>query len=324
MKTRILLLPVLVAMMLFNACKKDDQQGPGGDNGSYNYGPGAIFIKQGTEGITKIDMSTGELSLVMKNWLDAGWDISWDGKKGVKQVDVSYDETKYIIFNTGDGSTLKEVSYEPADNHGGLPCISPDGTKLALRPTLREGLVILDMAGNVLKSIAGYGADHTFEYLDPINWAPDGSILFKKNSSLYRTSVDFSRAFKIKDIPFSDWKGDAVASPDGQKIAMSLNGHIWLMNADGSDLHQVTQSSQQEVAPSFSPDSRYIAMKANSRAGVPGSGTTAPHLCLIPADGQVYKVYPGEDNRVIHPTVKGASPDSRGLGVAIVGDFVWR
>lgn len=318
---------VLVVAALFiaiSSCKKDNRSGRQG--GNFNYGTGSIYIRQGTEGITRINMSTGELSSVLGNWSDAGWDISWDGSMGIKQVNRPADYlTKYILFSTANGATVREIDFEPNDNSGGLPAISPDGSKLALRPTLRDGLVILDMNGNVIKHVIGYGNDHEFEYLDPINWTPDGAILFKKGNSLYRTSTDFSRASKIREIPFSDWQGAAVASLDGKKIALSAGGHIWMMSADGSDFHQITESNQAELAPSFSPDSKFIAIKANSRASLPGDGfNTAPHLCLIPADGQVYKVYPGEDDRVIQVIVKGTSSNNEGLGKAIVGDFVWR
>jgi len=320
-----LVLTTLLLMVLSGACKKSDTPAPGGNNNNYNYGTGAVFIKQGTEGISRFDMSTGVLSGVIPNWQSAGWDISWDGTKGVKQVDKTTYDTRYVIFNTSNGSTIKEIFYEPNDNHGGLPYISPDGALLALRPGFDDGLVILNMEGKVLRNIEGYGSTHEFKYLDPISWEPGGTILFKKDGGLWRTSADFNRATKVRDIPFDDWKGDASASADGKKIAMSLGGHIWLMNADGSDFHQVTESTFSEVAPCFSPDSRYIAMKANPRAPGDGDvGGNAYHLCIIPADGKVHKPYPGEDKQVIHPVVKGATPDSRGLGITVVGDFVWR
>lgn len=307
------------------SCSKHNDGPDRNDNGSYNYGTGHVFIKQGTQGITRIDMSNGVLSNVMANWSNgSGWDISWDGTKGVKAVNAGTRDTRYIIFNVSGGETVKEIHYEPNDNNGGLPEISPDGRLLALSPTLRDGLVILDMNGNVLRNISGYGNTHKFEYLDPICWEATGTILFKKDGGLWRTSTDFSRASKVRDIPFSDWRGYASASPDGKKIALSLGNHIWLMNADGSDFHKITESNQQEVKPFFSPDSKYLAIAANSRAGDPGSSTTAGHLCIVPADGQVYKVYPGEDRRVIQVAVKGEGYNSEGLGKAIVGDFVWR
>ena len=179
------------------------------------------------------------------------------------------------------------------------------------------------MNGNVLKNISGYGSTHRFKYLDPVTWEAGGTILFKKDGGLWRTTTDFTRATKVADIPFSDWRGYAAGSPDGKKIALPLGHHIWLMNADGSDLHAVTESTQEEASPCFSPDSKYIAIKANSRAPGEGDiGGNVMHLCIIPADGQVYKVWPGEDNRVIHRCLREIL--IRGVREGIVGDFVWR
>lgn len=309
-------------LLLLTACNKDDSPSPNGGGGfPAGTAPGVIYIKDGVDGITKFDLSTGVVSVVMPNWIGAGWDISWDGTKGLKQINPSSYVTRYIIFNTKDASTIKEIQYEHNGYTGGSPYFSPDGTKIALEPTGDDGLVILDMNGNVLRNISGYGQDHEFKFPDPITWEPAGTLLFKMNGALWRTTADFNRASKVRDIPFNDWRGHATASRDGKKIALSAGNHIWLMNADGSDFHAVTESDQRELFPAFSSDSKYIAMKANSRAGA--DLTTADHLCIIPADGQVYKVWPGEDNRVIHPMEKGR-PDSRGLGLTIVGDFVWR
>lgn len=313
---------IAALILLLGACKKNRNVPPDGKNS--NYGTGNIFIKQGTEGITKFSLNGGELSEIMPHWYGAGWDISWDGTKGVKKVDKSSYDTHYIIFNVSNGSTIKDISYEPNDNHGGLPYFSPDATKLALLPTFGDGLVILDMNGNVLRNISGYGTTHEFKYLDPICWEAGGTILFKKDGGLWRTTADFSRATKVRDIPFDDWKGLTAASPDGKKIALSAGNHIWLMNADGTDFHAVTQSTQKELSPCFSPDGKFLAIAANARAPeIPGSSDNVFHLCIIPADGQVYKVWPGEDNRVIHPMIKGQS-DTRGLGISVTGDFVWR
>ncbi|MBC9932822.1 TolB family protein [Chitinophaga qingshengii] len=325
MRISVLQLAVLATVSLA-ACKKDNN-GPGG-GGNSHYGAGSIYLKQGTDGIRRMDMPTGVISQVAPNWIGPGWDISWDGKTGVKQMDPTGNaaSSDYVLFNTSNSSVIRTIHYSAPsgdDHDGGLPMISPDGSMLALRPTLDDGLVIIDMNGRLIKSLSGYGS-YTFQYLDPVNWAPDNTLLFKMNGALYRTNKDFSRASKVRDIPFTDWKGQVTASPDGKKIALSAGNHIWLMNADGSDFHVITESIQTELSPSFSPDSRYIAIAANSRANTPGDGFgTAYHLCLVPADGQLYKVYPGEDNRVIQPAEKG-KPDSRGLGIAIVGDFVWR
>lgn len=327
MKNIYLIICISVGLLL-TACSKDDNSSPDGGNngGGFPAGttPGVIFIKQGTEEITKFDLSTGVVSTVMPSWTSGGWDISWDGRKGVKRNILQSYETQYIIFDMSTGATIKELLYQANGSNGGAPKLSPDGSKLALRPSVREGLVVLDMNGNILISTAGYGSSHEFEYLDQIAWEPSGTILFKKDGGLWRTTSDFRSATKVRDIPFDTWDGFAVASPDGKKIAISAGKHIWLMNADGSDFHAVTQSEQEEHTPEFSPDSRYIMMRANftSAAGAAG-GNKGYHLCVIPADGKLYDVRPGKDNRVIHPIEKGQSTAS-GLGKTITGDFVWR
>ena len=320
------LFTITAALLLTAACSKSDH-GPTPDSGKGTGfegtgAPGVLYIKQGREGITRFDLTTGTVTEVMPHWLDIGWDISWDGTLGVKQVDVDSYHTDYIIFSTADGHTVRKVPYEPYDD-AGLPEISPDGSMLAIQPMFNDGLVILDMDGNVLHNISGYG-NHRFEFLDPINWEPGGTILFRNGDELWRTTADFSRANRVCSIPFDDWNGRAVASPDGTKIAVSAGNHIYLMNSDGTDFHAVTESDQKEMFPVFSPDSKYIAMKANARAPMDGDNNgNAYHICIIPADGQVYRVWPGDDNRVIHPMVAGHT-DSRGLGKTIVGDFVWR
>jgi len=325
MKKVLSLLTAATTLLLSAACSKSDHS-PDPDKGNGfddSYTPGVLYIKQAREGITRFDLATGTVIEVIPYWTDSGWDISWDGSFGVKQVNEDTYDTRYLLFNTANGSIVREIRYEPNDYDGGSPLISPDGTKLALQPQDEDGLVILDMDGNVLYNMRGYGG-HEFKWLDDISWEPDGSILFKKDGALWRTSKDFMQATRVREIPFHDWTGYAAASPDGKKIAVSAGNHIYLMNSDGTDFHAVTESNQEELFPAFSPDSKYIAMMANQRAPNAGdAGAGAPHLCIIPADGQVYRVWPGEDSRVIHPMVAGHT-DSRGLGKAIVGNFVWR
>jgi len=175
----------LTTILLLAGCSKDNNNDPsspgnGGTTFPKGYSPGVLFIKQGREGILKFDLSSGIYTNVLPNWIGVGWDISWEGSKGVKQTNPSSYDTRYIIFNTQNGSTIKEVRYEPSDDDGGLPYFSPDGTKLALRPTFDDGLVVLDMNGNVLRNISGYGTTHNFKYLDPICWEAAEPFFLKK------------------------------------------------------------------------------------------------------------------------------------------------
>jgi Tol biopolymer transport system component len=287
--------------------------------------PGTIYFQQGgTGGIQRMELSTGTVSDVVRHWPRfSSWDISWDGKFGV-QGSGRIDETTYFIFNTSTGETIREVRYEPYDaDSAGSPKISPDGNFLAVEPTRYVGVEILDMEGHTLRSF-------THELTrDPISFEPGGGILYESFGWLRRTTPDARRHVDIRELPDKRGKSYPAASPDGKKIALRQGDHIWMMNADGSDFHAVTQSDQREAFPQFSPDSKWLAFSCNNREGriswdlawASIERGTIFRLCVIPADGQTYNVLPGKDSRVIHPRPKG-DPDT-GIGMAIV-DFLWR
>jgi|SoiMethySBSTD1v2_1073268.scaffolds.fasta_scaffold11465_13 TolB protein len=65
----------------------------------------------------------------------------------------------------------------------------------------------------------------------------------------------------------------AVWSPDGTKLAVTQarngNSDVWIMNADGSDAHNLTaNSAKDDLAPTFSPDGTQIAF-ISDRTGTP-------------------------------------------------------
>ena len=71
--------------------------------------------------------------------------------------------------------------------------------------------------------------------------------------------------------------GPAV-SPDGRKIAFSTGqGHIYVINADGSGLTQLTAGEESEEGPAFSPDGSKIAFSCHLGA--------LDQICVMNADG---------------------------------------
>ncbi len=99
---------------------------------------------------------------------------------------------------------------------------------------------------------------------DPV-WSPDGSeIAFssnRKNSQgdglfIYVMNADGNYVHQLSqqgDSRFPDW------SPDGSRIAFSSQGDIYVINVDGSNELNLTQSEEKDEQPKFSPDGQQIA-----------------------------------------------------------------
>ena len=145
---------------------------------------------------------------------------------------------------------------------------------------------------------------------------PDNTLLFALDDNLYRTNKEFTQATLVKTFNFDSW-GDFNVSPDGKKIALRGGSHLWMMNADGSNLTQITESSWKEVTPVFSPDSKYLLI------GYDHTTTSAWgrywHMAIIPADFNKYNVDEGADKRVIPFIPKGETTPEASDGI-----MVWR
>jgi TolB protein len=141
--------------------------------------------------------------------------------------------------------------------------------------------------------------------------SPDGrTIVFTSlkdgDLDIYTMSVDGTNLRRLTDTPGYD--GGPVYSPDGSKIVYRayhptdsaeladyralLAQHIvrpnkmeiWIMNADGSDQHQITHLGGANFAPSFTPDGRRIIFSSNYR-NPRGPGARNFDLYLIDLDG---------------------------------------
>ncbi len=137
------------------------------------------------------------------------------------------------------------------------------------------------------------------------------------------TSAQTRRPFKLDDIARMKNINDPQCSPDGKSVAYTMsqidakedrngNGHIWMINYDGSGNRQITSSEQSEGSPRFSPDGKYLSF-TSSRPG-PARGN---QVWLLPLNGG------GEALQLTD--VKGRlssyewSPDSKKLAL-VIGD----
>jgi WD40-like Beta Propeller Repeat len=109
-------------------------------------------------------------------------------------------------------------------------------------------------------------------------WSPDGAkILFGDASGVGGISImDADGGNRVSILGQGGW---AVWSPDGARIAFasdSTNGYdIYVANADGTGVADITTNPAEDIAPAWSPDGTRIAFRTN-RSGSTEVWTMAP------------------------------------------------
>jgi Tol biopolymer transport system component len=194
------------------------------------------------------------------------WSFSPDGTQIVYYGYERGDAADYGIYvSSADGSGVTDLTttyLDPVENNQGEPVWSPDGRQIAFdndsddRST--QGLYVMNADGTGIRKIADGGFS---------SWSPDGSSLVYLAASgdrndIFSVSLDDSTVTQLTDTPAFDelptW------SPDATQIAYIEAGQIWVMDADGSDPHPVTDIHNDGIggySPDWSPDSNLIAFE---------------------------------------------------------------
>jgi len=320
---RILLRPLwlffAISITLLSCSKNGDTPAPGAGNGTYaSLGTGNIYYDWATDGILKFNLATAAVSTVQQDDLSrSGWDISVDGSKYLQASDKrggDYDTEIYTLTDLSDGTIISQFEKQSGYANHTFPRLSHDAQLIAVPPTYDDGLMILNLQGQILHNLTSFQGQDIDK--GNVNWMPDNTVLFSTGNKICRTNAQFSQASVIKTLNFASWN-DLTVSRDGSRLAFAAGNHIWMMNADGSNLTQVTTSSQVEVIPEFSPDGKWLVLGTNYR-------TTGPfghiwRLVVIPADGGQYNVDEGSDTRVV-PLIKQGET----LPEACDGGLLWR
>ncbi len=310
-----------VLSFIIAACGKKDGNGNGIGGGNSSLGSGNLYYEWADQGILKLNLSTTVRSHVSSS--PNGWDISSDGTKMLQSTDdaaSNYNKEFYTITNLKDGTIVNQFVRNSGYGNPTYPLFSPDMTLIAVPPTFDGSLLILNMQGDILHSVATIGGKKISR---GICWMPDNTVIVSVGSTLYRLNKAFDYGNVITTFDFTDW-GDFTASPDGSKIAFEANKHIWIMNADGSGLTQITDSDDEEAIPRFSPDGSHLLIGAQFQETGTGSSATGSigniwSLYIIPADGKMYNVREGADKNVIPVIAKGGNSPEHGDG-----GMVWR
>jgi Tol biopolymer transport system component len=178
------------------------------------------------------------------------------------QYDQPADPTRVGLYTirSSDGRGLQRITSNPG-GHDAPGDYSPDGKQIVFartRPNANKGLFVVNVDGSGLHRITPWGLPG-FEAAG--SWSPDGeSILFGGHGSIFVVHPDGTG---LAPIPLGGITGfsyaldDPVWSPDGTKFAFALfgsispNTSIFIANADGTNVQQVTSAPIFDAHPDW-------------------------------------------------------------------------
>lgn len=191
---------------------------------------------------------------------------------GSKIAFYAYGDTQNadIYLMNADGTNMVNVTDSPEENDRYVAW-SPDGTRLVFHSN-RPGevdnsrdyeLYIYDLRDNSLTQL-------TYNNIDDLgpDWSPDGTKIafhsyIEPRYRIYTVEIDGSNRQAVSPESLTNRAYFPTWSPDGTRIAFHVIGadsstQIFVMNADGSDLHPLLTVSMDDRFPDWSPDGRYI------------------------------------------------------------------
>jgi Tol biopolymer transport system component len=227
-----------------------------------------------------------------------------------KQIAFCSDRTGAYEIWVMDANGKQERQVTQLETYAVFPDFSPDSSWLAFSAESAgestTDLWLVPTAGGAPTQLT-----HTPDTLEenPV-WSPDGTtILFVRIAGDFsggqlwtmdvasgqQTQLTFDPTFKDQT---PDW------SPDGTRIAYAADDDIWIMDANGTDQVNLTNSPNVEFGTAFSPDGTHIAF----------TGTGGP----VPAGQRYVQTIrtDGSDRRIVAPTpgLRQAAPGWQPLG----------
>ena len=218
------------------------------------------------------------------------WVISLDGT-GAKQIFKGLAEhpkwspdNRFIVFDADTGNSIKMIPSQGGKvinflpdsikiQNGGLPCWSPDGSKIAFLERTNFSVCIYDMKSRAVKSI--------FSKEDKLPlvgcWTNDGKYVLialrdkqTKKSTIWKISIDGKVTVQISG-HHENFHRHLALSPDGSLLVYAaMEGKylgLWIMPTEGgkSIPLAVTPNAHNEGAV-WSPDGKSLAFNS-TRSG---------------------------------------------------------
>jgi Tol biopolymer transport system component len=195
--------------------------------------------------------------------LDAAW--SPDGTR-IAFAKYQNDESQIFDMNP-DGSNQLQLTFD-AGRHLN-PTWSPDSRKIAYLRWLNQKteLFVMNSDGSGQVKLADVPLE------TPLAWSPDGKyIAFNSkpasNSTLWQIHLVKPDGSELKPLTTGANDRDFSWSPDSKQIlfsgiASNRLSDIFVINTDGSNLKNLTNSDASETAPAWSPDGSRITFSSN-------------------------------------------------------------
>jgi Tol biopolymer transport system component len=218
---------------------------------------------------------------------------AWPGLNGYMAYGSNRTGSQFsddVYVSPLDVETPTQLTFRRADD--GQPAWSADGGRIAFKTTQfgsnQLAVINADGSGETLLS-------RTFRFSEgQPAWSPDGTnLLYRRtpenplvqNADIWVLDIAASATDPTKPVthPVLERTGDErypSYSPDGTKIAFrgdldlaepSGDEELYVMDADGTNVHQLTDNGDFDSAPAWSPDGTEIAFeKAAAGTFVPG------------------------------------------------------
>lgn len=300
-------------------CSKDSDTGQPDDSVALT---GNLYF-QNYDGHKSIALPSMKETIWKKNFTWYNWDMTHDGHILEMQdgrSDGKPDHVKFTYRRFDDQTPIHQFYYRPI-KAGSIYVsgnLSPDKSLFCIAPTFEEGFVLLNSRdGKLIKHLQNINNEMVSRNT-PFCWLADNSLVIRWKNLLVRFPAPYTNGEVVNEFPTEDF-GHLAANPQGNKLAVIYQKHVWVIDLKSKEFYQVTASNGQEASPAFSPDGRFVVVGSGvKKIGVPGSVPSYQgYMKIVPVDGKTYSV--DQDGNGVIPVIAAGKRSAETLK----GPVVW-